>query len=162
MPTDTTKYLVHTADKEAQLVIRGRAGYLNCMGVSEFFDTIIRAKYKKVTIDLKECTGLDSTFLGIIAKLAIKLKAINGSFDCVILTNLEDRNLEVVKNLGINKITKLVKNETTKAENCDFLGNLPSSKPAMLEAHKSLIEADKENAKKFEDVISFLSKGSQQ
>lgn len=159
MATDNTKYLVHTQDKEAQLVIRGRASYLNCMGVSEFFDTIIRAKYKKATIDLGECTGLDSTFLGIIAKLAIKLRAINGSFSCVVLQNLGDRNLEVVQNLGIDKITKLETKATLKAENCDFLGNIPSSKPAMLEAHKSLIEADGDNAKKFEDVISYLSKG---
>lgn len=158
MAQDSTKYLVHTQDKEAQLVIKGRASYLNCMGVSEFFDTIIRAKYKNVIIDLKECTGLDSTFLGIIAKLAIKLKAINGSFDCVSLTNLKERNLEVVQNLGIDKITKIETKPQEKAQPSNFLDSLPSSKPAMLEAHKSLVEADSNNAKKFEDVISFLSK----
>ncbi len=160
MPQEVTKYLVCTADKEAQLVIQGRACYLNCMGVSEFFDTIARDKYKKEIIDLAECTGLDSTFLGTIAKLAIKLKAINGSFDCVILQNLEERNLEVVQNLGIDKITKIEnkKVEEIKAKDCNFLENAPSNQPTMLDAHESLVEADSSNKAKFEDVISFLKK----
>ncbi len=160
MPPEVTKYLVCTANKEAQLAIQGRASYLNCMGVSEFFDTIARDKYKKATIDLSECTGLDSTFLGTIAKLAIKLKAINGSFDCVILQNLGERNLEVVQNLGIDKITKLVDTKKVEVEaiNCGFIENIATTKPAMLDAHESLVEADSSNQAKFEDVISFLRK----
>ena len=125
------------------------------MGVSEFFDTAVRDKKEVVNIDFAGCTGVDSTFLGIIAKLAIRLRPNKGK---VVLCNISDRNLEVVQNLGLDKILEIGNLPKDGLSAKSPLSNSPSVQSEMLSAHESLVRANPENLKKFEDVISFLKK----
>lgn len=155
MPVEDTKFLVCEEGNCATLAIVGRACYLNCMGVSEFFDTAVRDKKAVVNIDFAECTGVDSTFLGIIAKLAIRLRPNNGK---VVLCNISDRNLEVVQNLGLDKILEIGNPPKDGIAAQNTLSNSPSAQSEMLSAHESLVRANPENLKKFEDVIAFLKK----
>ena len=62
-----TKYLVRVCAETAFLAVVGKAGYLNCRNAERFFVSSIDGGCSRIVVQLRECTGMDSTFLGIIA-----------------------------------------------------------------------------------------------
>lgn len=155
---ENIKYLVKIDGETAFLVVDGKASYLNCKNVGEFFSSVAEKNCKSLVIDLKNCTGMDSTFLGMIAGVALRLRKTNA---VVSLLNLNERNRQLVENLGLYKLVKISQDlqSTTNASN---LKATNVSKEDMLSAHENLVSADKENLKKFEDVITFLKKETEQ
>lgn len=153
---NSAKYLVKIDSCKACLEVVGRATYLNCKPVGEFFDFAQSRGCDEFFIDFSKCTGMDSTFMGMIAGLALKL-AKNGKPDAVNLCSLEGRNLELIENLGLDSIVKI-------SDCADFnsgregLTPNPVSKPEILDAHKNLIEANLANAKDFQDIVKFMQK----
>ena len=146
------KYLVKIEGDNVFLKVIGKASYLNCRNVGEFFANVVEKNCKHLFIDFAQCTGMDSTFMGMIAGIALRLRK-KQAF--VTLQNLKDRNLQLIENLGINKLTRLEDcNNCTDTES--ILDVSSASGQSMLEAHENLVETDSSNLAKFEDVISFL------
>ena len=58
-------------------------------------------------VDFQDCSSMDSTFLGILVRLALKLRKFDDE-GYLTLVNLRGRNLETVQNLGITKLPKSV------------------------------------------------------
>ena len=58
--------------------IRGYASYLNASLLSNFIKQTEKLHYKRYCILFEECDGLDSTCLGILAGLLLRLKKQNG------------------------------------------------------------------------------------
>ena len=54
-----------------------------------------------VSIDLSECTGMDSTFMGILAMLALKIKNKKQSTK---IANSNEDNKNLLDGLGLNKL----------------------------------------------------------
>ena len=79
-----TKYLVRVCAETAFLAVVGKAGYLNCRNAERFFVSSIDGGCSKIVVQLRECTGMDSTFLGILAGAALPLKHRRGeqATDC--------------------------------------------------------------------------------
>ncbi len=151
---EETKYLVKVCADSATLAVIGKAGYLNCRSVGEFFASVVDKGCKKIFVQLKDCTGMDSTFLGMIAGVALKLKKSDGELT---LLNPNERNLELVENLGISKLVKISSDAASETPS-DALPSTSAPTSAILDAHKNLIAADSSNLAKFEDVITFLKK----
>ena len=150
---DPIKYLVKVDGDSAHLAVIGRACYLNCRSVGDFFHSLIQRECKKVSINFAKCTGMDSTFLGMIAGLALKLRKNGGE---VALINLNERNRKLVQNLGIYRLVNI---GTSSGEDAgDELLAQNATGENILSAHQNLVEADPSNASKFEDVISYLKK----
>ena len=152
---ETVKFLVKIQEQEAFLTIVGKAGYLNCRSVADFFATVAEKKCSHLFIDTSQCSGMDSTFLGMIAGVALRLRKYNAE---VILLNLSERNRQVVENLGLYKLVKISKSEEVSSEKTDELSTENASNSLILDAHENLVKADKTNLEKFEDVLSFLRK----
>jgi hypothetical protein len=115
-------------------------------------------------IDFQQCSGMDSTFLGILAGLGIKLMKMDppGS---VVLCRLGNRNRELVRNLGLHRLLTLDEGDrepgSESAEGLEAVeesGKLSEVENArlVLQAHENLVEIDASNKTKFQDVISFL------
>lgn len=151
---EETKYLVRICGKTAMLAVSGKAGYLNCRSAGEFFASAVEKGCTKVLVQLEKCTGMDSTFLGMIAGVALKLKKSGGE---LLLLNLNERNRELVENLGIARLVKISEG-TIDANLGDALPSASAPTSAILDAHQNLVDADSANLAKFEDVISFLKK----
>lgn len=149
------KYLVHIDGDDAFMRVVGKAGYLNCRSAGEFFNIVAEKNCKRLLIDLAECSGMDSTFLGMIAGAALRLSK-NGAQ--VVVENPNERNRQLIDNLGIYRLVKIAQAKAVQAEVGTQLAveNVPQA--SILAAHENLVEADAENLKKFEDVISFLKK----
>jgi len=149
-----TKYLVNIEGNTAKLAVVGLASYMNCMGVSEFLDGL---EEKNLIIDFSQCTGVDSTFLGLLAKAASKMRSYEPQGNLSII-NLNDRLYENVCNLGLDRILTIEKDSTIKFLPEKIINTSTVSKDTMLLAHESLAEIGDDNAQKFQDVITFLKK----
>lgn len=163
MTTDSAPvYLVNAYVDPILLKIQGRANYLNCTALRKLFKTLIDRGSHHFVIDFSQCSGMDSTFLGILAGSILELRKKNppGS---ITLCHLGTRNLELIRNVGLHRLLTV--------ESGDFpmsfdSGGLEEVQPEqgkadsylILEAHQSLVEADSSNLNKFQDVISFLKK----
>ena len=146
------------------LRINGRASYLTSAPVNSLFGHLLERGKCKFIVDFRNCVGMDSTFLGILAGAAMKIRK-KGPDGFLELCNLNERNLELVRNLGLHRILTIIQDEkdskieglsTGKSfESVDSRAVAPES---VLEAHRNLIDANKSNAAKFEDVIKYLEK----
>ncbi len=159
--TDPTRYLVDTDGAPVILRIEGRANYMNCAPVSRLFDTLFDMGRTEFVIDFHECKGMDSTFLGIIAGLALQVRHSTPPGE-LRLMRMGDRNLELVRNLGLADLVKIetdvsLQKRIENAGALDSDASTQADQKMILRAHRNLIEADEGNLKRFQDVIAFLS-----
>ena len=141
--------------------INGRASYLNSAPASDFFEHMLGRGKRHFVLDFHDCTGVDSTFLGIIAGVALQLREPE-SKGSMILCRLSRRNLELVRNLGLHRIItvdsgRFAMEFEEPAEHLDEVDHTEIENARMiLSAHENLVEADESNRAKFQDVIAFL------
>jgi len=149
-------YQVHDTPDMCFIRVSDKASYLNCSPVRDFILNRLESGKTSFVVDFEQCKSIDSTFLGILVSLAIKVKS-SGSLT---LLNLRDRNLETVRNLGIHKIA-LVSTESfgelDETVSIDESGaETKASTRVIYEAHKSLMDLNQKNQKLFCDVVKFL------
>src|SRR6187399_2851390 len=97
--TPSPVFLVDAYSDPVCLKIQGRATYLNCGPLNDFFTQIVKKNKANIMIDFEECTGMDSTFLGLLVGVALELRRAN-SERTICLNNAKGRNLELIENLG--------------------------------------------------------------
>jgi len=112
-----------------------------------------------IVLDFEQCTGMDSTFLGILAGTALELREQTPA-GMLIICNLSERNHALICNLGLHNLLTIGEDlPDSPAAETEFsaLKNVAvSDAKNMLKAHQNLVQADTENAAKFQDVIAFL------
>lgn len=149
-------FLVNAYSEPVVVKVLGKANYLNCNSFREFVETIVAGDCRRIFIDFSKCKGMDSTFLGILAGTAIELRKLDPSGELAI-GNLSERNLELICNLGLQNLLTVIDEAESPEGNLDALENREVSEAKqILEAHRNLTKADKENEAKFQDVIAFL------
>jgi len=154
-------FLVDTSSDPVAIRIDGRASFQNSACLQDFFGDLIARGTTRFVMDFDNCTSMDSTFLGMLAGVALQLRKLptRGS---LVLCRMAARNLELVCNLGLHRLlivdTEIVDlNLNTKvALPCaPDKGELENAR-LVLAAHENLIAADEANRAKFEDVLTFL------
>lgn len=128
--------------------------------MKEFAKEMVNRGHREFIVDLKNCPVMDSTFMGTLAGMALRLRELGqGQLHVV---NLNERNSELLKNLGLDQLFSLdgpsvnkVDTEASKAIESKETDRHEQAE-TMLEAHKALIEASPENVTKFKDVIEYL------
>ena len=162
MISETAKpvYLVDAYSDPVAVRIEGRACFLNSACLREFMVQMIKSGKVRFVIDFLRCTSMDSTFLGVLAGMALEMrkKAPKGS---LVLARMGQRNLELVRNLGLHKLLTVDASGTANADACDaplVCGDRSELENArlVLEAHENLVSADESNRGKFQDVLAFM------
>jgi anti-anti-sigma regulatory factor len=141
--------------------VEGKGSFLNSAGVKEFAKEMVNRGHREFVVDLRNCPVMDSTFMGTLAMIALRLREIGqGSLHVV---NLNERNHDLLSNLGLDQLFSMdacgVKAGAPAAG--DALHATPAADHSaqaetMLEAHQALVEADPENLTKFKDVLEYL------
>lgn len=144
---------------DAFVRVHGRATFKIGPALKQFGSTALEKGCTRIIVEMQDCVGMDSTFMGVLAGLATQLKRTNGE---VILRNISDKNAFLIKMLGINHLVK-IEEEATEAN------PMPDQKiplqigadkkqmtQTMITAHEALIEAAPGNMVKFKDVLVFL------
>jgi len=164
MAQDEPSFLVNPYEDPVVVKINGKASFLNSAPVKELFDHLLEQGRARFVIDFQNCSGMDSTFLGILAGLGINLmkKKEGGS---VVLCRLGTRNLELIQNLGLHRLLTVDTGDISESlpeegdmEAIQEKGRLSQVENArlVLQAHENLVEINESNKTKFQDVISFL------
>lgn len=159
-------FLVNAQSDPVILRIVGKASYLNCAPVSRFFEEMIADGRRQFVIDFGECTGMDSTFLGILAATAMDLKEQEPPGDLV-LCRMNARIQELVFNVGLHRMLTMdrsgfepkyaVQQPLTQDDESES-EKLAANSRLVLKAHEALCEIDEENVQKFQDVVAFLKR----
>lgn len=151
-------FLVNTQTDPVVILIQGRATANTCAPLKTALDDLIGKGRRQFLFDFKGCAGMDSTFLGLVAGVARRLKAAQPTGK-VTLNRLEGRNLDNVKSLGLTRLAELTQLDHDHASGV----NLPETRLSELEtarlvlaAHENLIAVDEANLPKFKDVIALV------
>src|SRR5215471_18080985 len=144
--------------------IAGRANFACSPDFKTLLDELVLKGFNHFIIDLSECILMDSTFLGVLAGFGIKLSP-NGATAVrgIELHNPTARVNELLENLGTAQLFTLTTGPL-KLPN-DAVASTPESiNPSheqvtrtCLEAHKTLMAMNPENAARFKDVAQFLA-----
>jgi len=113
-------------------------------------------------IDLGECTMMDSTFMGTLTGIALKLREMGGGAKMTVV-NANERNAQLLENLGLTMIFDVERGCGEFGAEMGCVDELlaaterqESSSSDVLEAHETLSEISAENRAKFKDVVEFL------
>ena len=147
--------------------VNGRGDVFLTPKVKKFTESVInklsssKDSVPKFVFDMEDCTGMDSTFMGMIAGLAIKLQGVANS--CLQLCSVSSNNQESLEELGIDSLVEINPSNSEWEDNCQQIreglsewsesnGEMPDPK-LILDTHKTLGSLNKENAKEFSAVI---------
>ena len=157
-----SKILVARSADLGFIKVVGRGSFQNSGCLKVFYQQLLKDGVLRFVVDLDACTYLDSTFLGILLGLGLKLKdAGNGLLH---ILNPSPRNLELLKNLGLDRLIHIdspraqdtgVKDHQLEEMPCPAATRAEAA-PTILEAHENLMEFDPRNVPKFKDVVEFL------
>ena len=147
--------LITQSDEVYTIKVNGRANFECGVPLREFAKKITAAT-RGIIIDLQECVGMDSTFMGILSMIGLKTRN-NGL--TVEITNAGTFNRNLLKGLGVEKLFKFT--ETTPAEPANW-ARANTGQPdrigtaeTVVDAHKTLINIDLDNLPKFEKVVEY-------
>lgn len=159
-------FLVNAYSDPVIVRIQGRASFLNAAPLSDFFRSMIAQDRHHFIVDFRDCAGMDSTFMGILAGAGIALRRLQPP-GRMVLVRLGARNRELVCNLGLDRLMQI----ETGTEG-DSVGEVSGKEEVLkgdprvlsererarlvLDAHENLVRADASNEAKFQDVLAFL------
>jgi len=137
--------------------VAGRGTFQNSTGLKDFASEMTRRGHREFVVDLRECELMDSTFMGTLAGIALRLG--NGGKLRVVRANPRCR--QVMRNLGLDRVVIVEDEPSAAAPDSPFRdaeGNPPreAKRDAIIEAHENLVAANPENEVRFKDVIEFL------
>lgn len=130
-----------------------------CSSLDDSIDAIFRSSnYASVVIDLTSAENLDSTTLGILAKLSLRARAAGCLLPTVIITSPDIRRL--LESMGFEQLFNIVDSPVPCPE---CLHDLPIQavsedevKRRVLEAHRILMSLNEHNRQAFRDLVNSL------
>lgn len=158
--------------KTAFIKIPGRANFSSSIEFKTVISELRGQGFDRFILDLGECVTMDSTFLGVLAGLALRnADGKERTPDCSALNlellNPNERIADLLENLGVIHLFS-VTHQTTP---CTVLFEpVKSDKPVpskeemsrnCLEAHNLLMEINPDNIPKFKEVARFLAEDLQ-
>jgi len=162
------KLLVAIAKDTAFVRVQGRGSFKVSTAMKEFVAAAIERGCQRMILDMAECIGMDSTFMGVLAGLAVRLKA--QADGRIIMLNLSLRTRGLLATLGLDQVIEpymaggtpeplqaLFPVTGEKLTSLDTLeGSSRATAETMLEAHEDLVRLAPDNLPKFKDVLTFL------
>jgi anti-sigma B factor antagonist len=156
-------FLVDAFASPIVIKIDGRASFLNCSCLRDFFSEMLKQQKTKFVVDFRRCTSMDSTFLGVLAGAALELRKLDPP-GTLIVSRLGSRNLELLRNLGLHRLMVVDAGDNqpvnesagTQALVCTAPRSELEGARMVLEAHENLVAAEPQNQGKFQDVLVFL------
>jgi anti-anti-sigma regulatory factor len=131
---------------------------MNSTGLKEFGKAMIDRGYRQFVVDLRNCPLMDSTFMGTLTSISLRLRDL-GSGQLSIV-NLNERNRDLLSNLGLDQLFVIDRlNHTTMPAQTPLpavADDKGTRTETMIEAHEAVVAANPENEAKFKDVLEYL------
>ena len=148
--------------------VEGKGNFLNSGNLKEFAKEMVNRGYREFIVDLENCAMMDSTFMGTMAGVALRLKEIGHGHLHVI--HCGQRSRDLLTGLGLDQIFHIHSNGSGTPD-YNPIPDLTEPEPSiqkqrqaqqMLDAHEALCEAAPENFSRFKDVLDYLKQDLQQ
>ena len=155
--TPATQFLVNPESDPVAIRIEGKATFQNCGSMKHFLAKMLEKGKRRFVMDFEACTGMDSTFLGVMAGTALQLRK-SDPRGSLVISHLNERNSELVNNLGLNRLLTIDDGRSVSRDDTAFLEQTAVSDEIaaarqVLNAHRNLVEVDGDNAARFKDVM---------
>ena len=156
--------LVGRVNRTVWVKVEGRGNFQNSSGLKEFVKQMIQRGSREFVVDLQACEVMDSTFMGTLAGVALRLREIGQGTLRVV--NANERNGGLLSSLGLDQLFAVegpgsvipveepAPNVLHEAQATET--DAAAQKQTVLDAHEALAEADADNAVKFKDVLDYL------
>ena len=149
------------ADDKVFIRVTGRGSFKISAILKQFIAEVCESgPVSAVVIDMEECIGMDSTFMGVLAGLSGRLQKEDRRLE---LINLSKKNEQLLATLGVDRVLSYYSDRHGHAEPGKAAQPLPSgdsSKKEMaetaLQAHEDLVRLCAENRARFKRVIEYL------
>jgi len=151
----------------AWVKVTGSANHESAPCIKEFLVGRFEKGWRNFVIDLAESKGIDSTFIGMLYRVATRVSDSEdgGALEVI---NPGERNAKSICKLGLDELIKidldgsrwereriLVAQNLEQPKTCPSLSKFERTE-FVLDAHEALIAANEENRTRFCDVIEFL------
>ena len=157
--------LVGCNQKVVCIRVQGKGSFQNSTGIKRFAEAMINRGHRDFIVDLAACPVMDSTFMGTLTGVALRLRGVGQGGLHVINSN--ERNTSLLEGLGLDQILSVENGEGSDSINAknpaevdtELMPEAVDKKTAtetMIAAHQALVDADPENFGKFKDVIDYL------
>ncbi len=134
--------------------VQGLGNMNNSLTFKDFADRMQGEGYRAFVIDLADCRGVDSTFMGILLGLRDGLVVVNASAHC-------RRQME---SIGLHRVLK-IQDEAASLPSALELKELPEAEvdpvarlKLIMKAHQDLIAIDRKNEEKFGAFLRDIAK----
>lgn len=147
--------------------VSGAANHENADCIRDFLSGRFEKGWRQFVIDLGECRGIDSTFIGMLYRLATKVEQVD-PHGVVDIINPGERNAKSIRKLGLDdrihidlegsrwlRERELVDANLRMPPCCGPVDKVRHAE-LVLDAHEALIAANEENRSRFCDVVEFL------
>jgi anti-anti-sigma factor len=153
-----------------RIMVKGRATYESSPPIRNLAKSIGDETVRKVAVNLQECTGMDSTFMGVLAMLALETRKKSVTLDIV---NASASNRNLIQSLGLQKLftfsdgefqpsgageTGLSAGVDRQWKPMESRADILETAETVLDAHDTLHDVDPANIPRFEKVIEFAKR----
>lgn len=130
-----------------------------CSTLDHFLETMLESEtFKTVIIDLTETEGIDSTSLGLLAKISVKMKQRHQLRPTIVST--QDDISRILLSMGFDKVFILIRETVEDSEQLKELSVLQESeekvKQRVVDAHRVLMNLNDKNQETFKDLVRSL------
>lgn len=159
----TAIILAATTDDAMYFKVGGRATFTCCIEMRDYAEKLLKGAFDVVAVDIEDCTGMDSTFMGLLAMLGIE--RMQNKLSNVTIINAGPSNMRLLEELGLTQLFDFANNPPLEVEWHEIFPIAENDRPAvisleggrlMLQAHKTLMELDEGNVPKFRGVVDSL------
>lgn len=139
---------------EYNVKVQGRATFQCSPPLRNLAKNMRKESVGKIFVNLAGCTGMDSTFMGVLAMLGLEARGASAEM-CIVGANHDNRDL--LDGLGVSKLFSFMDesvgdvNDDATPENAEF--SMLENAKTVLDAHKVLIDVDEANKEKFDKVV---------
>lgn len=161
-------FLVGSLGAVAWVRITGCANQHNSGGVKDFLKDQYDEGCRHFVIDLEECRGIDSTFIGLLYHYAREIDAETPDKGGVEVISANVRNEQSIRKLGLDVLIQIPTDNEKWAKEQEMVKEnigrpLPPKEQTkeeraemVLDAHEVLMESNEANESRFRDVVNLI------
>ena len=143
-----------------KIKVEGRATFESSPPIRNLAKNLKNESIQKISVELNECTGMDSTFMGVLAMLGLEARKLDAKVE---IYGANDENLNLLEGLGLKKLFNFVNEISTNVFDTQEWertgdGSVRERAETVYEAHDTLMDVDKANIPKFEKVVDLAKK----
>ena len=151
---------VALSDHVVYIRVIGLATMHNCGALSEFCNAELDVDCREVVFDLRQCTGMDSTFMGVMAGLALRYQ---DRPEPVAVVNADEHCRTLMEGLGLSHIVNVHAEavDIPQVEGQELREDWATEQERLqciMQAHENLVRIDQRNKERFGRFLHAFTK----